>query len=261
LLFDELACFIHANYTNSDKELVLRITRQIVFNDPTKNCLIKGYRYQWNDLPKNKSLFHSPTGCGLPIGNLTSQVFANYYMHKFDAFVTKELGLKFFGRYVDDFIIVHSNKDFLKALIPNLSNFLLSSLHLTLHPKKIYLQHYSKGVKFLGAVIKPNRIYIANRTKGNFYLAIKKQNRIIEHLRPSKEQLDRFLSSINSYLGIMIHYKSFHLRKSIISKNLSKEWLKYVYLNEGVSKFSKFKIMNKSKSHDKKSNYKRKKDI
>jgi hypothetical protein len=261
LLFDELACFIHANYTNSDKELVLRITRQIVFNDPTKNCLIKGYRYQWNDLPKNKSLFHSPTGCGLPIGNLTSQVFANYYMHKFDAFVTKELGLKFFGRYVDDFIIVHSNKDYLKALIPKLSDFLLSNLQLTLHPKKIYLQHYSKGVKFLGAVIKPNRIYIANRTKGNFYLAIHKQSRIIEQSKPTNELVNRFLSSMNSYLGIMIHYKSFYLRKSIISKNLSKEWLKYVYLNEGVSKFSKCKIMNKSKSHDKKSNYKRKKDI
>jgi hypothetical protein len=54
----------------------------------------------------------------LPIGNQTSQVFANFYMHQFDAFVTKQLGIKNYGRYVDDFLIVHSDKEYLKALIP-----------------------------------------------------------------------------------------------------------------------------------------------
>jgi RNA-directed DNA polymerase len=54
------------------------------------------------------------------------------------------------------------------------------TLKLTLHPNKIYLQHYSKGVQFLGAVIKPHRIYIANRTKGNFYSAIEKQNALVK---------------------------------------------------------------------------------
>lgn len=109
-------------------------------------------------------------------------------MHQLDAFVTKELGLKYYGRYVDDFIIVHPDKDFLKSLIPQLSEFLLSTLQLTLHPKKIYLQHYSKGVKFLGTVIKPNRIYIANRTKGNFFNAIEKQNKVIQDHKPTKEE-------------------------------------------------------------------------
>jgi hypothetical protein len=66
-------------------------------------------------------------------------------MHQFDAFIKKELGLKYYGRYVDDFVIVHPDKDYLKSLIPKLSDFLLCTLQLTLHPKKIYLQHYSKG--------------------------------------------------------------------------------------------------------------------
>ncbi|MBM3456340.1 MAG: hypothetical protein FJX80_14590, partial [Bacteroidetes bacterium] len=135
LLFMMLEKFIHHYYTQADKALVLEITQKIIFNQPTQNCIIKGNKKDWEGLPKNKSLFHSPPNCGLPIGNLTSQVFANFYMHQFDAFIKKELGLKYYGRYVDDFVIVHPDKDYLKSLIPQLSNFLLSTLQLTLHPK------------------------------------------------------------------------------------------------------------------------------
>lgn len=135
LLYKLLEQFIHKNYEHTDKSLVLEITRKIIFNNPTQNWIIKGNKKDWEGLPKIKSLFHSPPDCGLPIGNLTSQVFANFYMHQFDAFVTKQLGLKYYGRYVDDFIIVHSDKDYLKSLIPQLTDFLLSTLQLTLHPQ------------------------------------------------------------------------------------------------------------------------------
>ncbi|MDB0002660.1 hypothetical protein N9545_06860 [Salibacteraceae bacterium] len=81
-----------------------------------------------------------------------------------------------------------------------------------------------KGVKFLGTVIKPNRIYIANRTKGNFYNAIEKQNKVIQEHKPTKEDKAAFLSSMNSYLGIMKHYKSYKLRKRMIFKRLSGYW-------------------------------------
>ena len=237
LLLTMLEKFIHQYYTQPDKALVLEITKKIIFNQPTQNCIIKGNKKDWDGLPKNKSLFHSPPDCGLPIGNLTSQVFANFYMHQLDAFATKKLGLKYYGRYVDDFVIVHPDKDYLKSLIPQLSNFLLSTLQLTLHPKKIYLQHYSKGVKFLGTVIKPNRIYIANRTKGNFYNAIEKQNKIIQDHKPTKEDKAAFLSSMNSYLGIMKHYKSYNLRKRMIFKRLSGYWFNHAYLSGGLAKF------------------------
>jgi RNA-directed DNA polymerase len=89
LLFGMLERFIHQYYTMPDKELVLEITRKIIFNHPIQNCIVKGHKKDWEGLPKNKSLFHSPANCGLPIGNLTSQVFANFYMHQFDAYVTK----------------------------------------------------------------------------------------------------------------------------------------------------------------------------
>lgn len=237
ILFEKLEHFIQQKYHASDKNMIIELCRKVIFNDSTKNCIIKGKRSDWNDLPETKSLFHSKPNCGLPIGNLTSQVFANFYMDTFDHYIKHDLKIKYYGRYVDDFVIVHENKEYLKNLIPKLSEFLQTELEVTIHPKKIYLQHYSKGVKFLGTVILPNRIYIANRTKGNFYNAIEKQNEIARNHKPTKEEQQIFQSSMNSYLGIMKHYKTYKLRKVMIFKNLSAWWWNYIYLSGGLSKF------------------------
>jgi len=94
---------------------------------------------------------------------------------------------QYYGRYVDDFVLIHPDKEYLKSLIPKISNFLHSNLQLTLHPNKIYLQHYTKGVQFLGAKIKPYRIYIGNRTKGSFYDTIQEHNKIVKEKKPSEE--------------------------------------------------------------------------
>jgi len=237
ILFKKLTEFINTKYNEPDKPLLIGLCCKTIFNDPTKNCIIKGKRSNWDDLPNNKSLFHSPPNCGLPIGNLTSQVFANFYMDTFDHYIKHDLGIRYYGRYVDDFVIVHQSKEYLKELMQKLTSFLHSTLQATIHPKKIYLQHYSKGVKFLGTVILPNRIYIANRTKGNFYNAIEKQNQIARNHKPTKEEQQAFQSSMNSYLGIMKHYKTYKLRKQMLFKNLSGWWWNYVYLSGGICKF------------------------
>ena len=237
ILFEKLSLFINQKYLETDKELLLALCQKIIFNDPTQNCIIKGKPKNWDNLPKNKSLFYSAHQSGLPIGNLTSQVFANFYMNSFDHHIKHNLNIRYYGRYVDDFVIIHPDKEYLKNLIPQLSNFLLSTLQLTLHPKKIYLQHFSKGVQFLGTIIKPNRIYIASRTKGNFYEAIEKQNIIARQHKPTKEEQSNFLSSMNSYLGIMKHYKTYNLRKKMIYKNLSAWWWNYTFLSGGFAKF------------------------
>jgi RNA-directed DNA polymerase len=237
ILFAKLEKFIQEKYNETDKDLIIKLCKQVIFNDSTKNCIIKGSKSDWDALPPNKSLFHSKPNCGLPIGNLTSQVFANFYMDSFDHFVKHDLKIRYYGRYVDDFVIVHEDKEYLKKLIPILSEYLQTELQVTIHPKKIYLQHYSKGVKVLGTVILPNRIYIADRTKGNFYNAIEKQNKIIQDHKPTKEDKAAFLSSMNSYLGIMKHYKSYKLRKRMIFKRLSGYWFNHVYLFGGIAKF------------------------
>ncbi|MBA7539675.1 hypothetical protein ES705_31955 [subsurface metagenome] len=237
ILFDKLHAFIHEKYKGQDKDLIIELCRKVIFNDPAKKCIVKGKRKNWQGLPPDKSLFHSPENCGLPIGNLTSQVFANFYMSTFDHFVKHALGIRYYGRYVDDFVIVHNDKEYLKSLIQKIKNYLELNLRLTLHPDKIYLQHYTKGVKYLGAVIKPGRIYITNRTVGNFYHALDKQNRIIRDHKPIEEEKKYFLSSMNSYLGIMKHYKTYRLRKNLIIKKLSGWWWNYIYLSGGIGKF------------------------
>ena len=246
ILFKQITNTLHAkkHKINFDLQLILSLIETTVFNNPTKSCIVKGNKKDWNNLPTNKSLFHSANNCGLPIGNLTSQLFGNIYLNQFDHYVKRDLDIKYYGRYVDDFVLIHSDKEYLKSLIDPIRNYLKKELHLILHPKKIHLQHYTKGVKYLGAVIKPNRIYIANRTKGNFYDTIQKQNIIARNHKPTKQEQKDFIASMNSYLGIMSHYKSYKLRKEMIFNNLSGWWWNYVYLSGGIKKFE-LKIKHK----------------
>ncbi len=238
ILFKKLQDFFFEKYPLLDKNLLLELSKKVIFNEPTENCIVKGKKSDWESLPKDKSLFSTPQGCGLPIGNLTSQIFANLYMNSFDHFVKKDLGVKNYGRYVDDFVLVHEDLDFLKSVVPKISKFLETHLYLKLHPQKIYLQHYSKGVKYLGAFINQNRIFLNNRTKGNFFLAFKKQNVIFEKEEIFKEDLDYFLSSMNSYLGIMKHFKTFNLRNFVVEQNPG-YWGNYAYLDDNGFSFSK----------------------
>ena len=238
LLYDKLHKFLIQNYTGSDLDIVLDLVRKIVFYEPTTGCRVKGNLSQWDDLPNRKSLFHASVDCGLPIGNLTSQVFANFYLNDFDHFMKHSLGLQFYGRYVDDFVVVHRDKEFLKSLVTVVRDFLYSHLGLTLHPRKIYLQHYSKGVKYLGVVIKPHRIYIANRTWGNMYDRIGCLNQLVEDAPPSRNDKQAFRSSINSYLGIMGHYATYHRSMAMLNDNLSPWWQRRIRTDNYCRKVS-----------------------
>ncbi|MEI7825887.1 MAG: reverse transcriptase/maturase family protein [Chlorobiaceae bacterium] len=237
-LYERLELFIRANYHLPDRPILLELCRKVIFYDPAANCIIKGKRANWKGLPDDKSLFHSRPGCGLPIGNLTSQVFANFYLNSFDHFMKHTLGLRYYGRYVDDVVAVHQNQAFLNSLLPAIRHFLHRELGLTLHPKKILLEHYSQGIKYLGVIIKPHRLYVANRTKGNMYQAIVKYNHIAERHKPYHSERAAFQSSINSYLGLMKHYHTYTLRRTMLGKHLSPWWLRIAKPNTRLEKFT-----------------------
>ena len=135
------------------------LLEKVIYNDPIYNCVIKGRVSDWKELPDSKSLFKTSANCGLPIGNLTSQLFSNVYLNSFDHYIKEFLKIESYGRYVDDFYIFHSSKEELLGILVKCKSFLVKE-GLILHPKKIYLQHYTKGFQFLGAYIKPHRIYI-----------------------------------------------------------------------------------------------------
>lgn len=133
--------------------LFIELLKRVIFSNPTKGCYKKGGG--WNELPRNKSMFSCKEGCGLPIGNLTSQLFSNVYLSLLDDFVKRDLGFKHYGRYVDDFYIIDCSKDRLLKAIPAINDFLCKRLRLSLHPRKIYLQEAKRGVRFLGSYITP----------------------------------------------------------------------------------------------------------
>ena len=205
-------------YLGLPRELLLYLLEITIYNNVKENCKIKSHRGAWKDLPKSKSLFGYPQGIGLPIGNLTSQLFGNIYLNDFDHFVKKELKLKYYGRYVDDMLFVHHDKMFLESLIPQLRNK-LAEIGLVLHPNKIILKSVSDGLPFLGQIIKPYRKYIANRSKNNFYGAITKVNQQLLNSDGSNlTELHTIRATINSYLGTLTNAKTYRLRKKIMDR-------------------------------------------
>lgn len=193
-----------------DYGLIRYLTREIVFNDPTYNCYVRGRRSQGEGRPPSKSLFHTPEGCGLPIGNLTSQLFSNVYLSKLDDFVKRSLGERHYGRYVDDFFIVGNDRLRLLRLIPVIRDFLKNELGLSLHPDKMHLQEAVKGINFLGAVVKPYRRYLLDKTKRRVNLQVR-----CAVCQPVRQMT----STLNSYLGYMRHLNCRNFTRKLVERN------------------------------------------
>ncbi|MCC8187976.1 MAG: RNA-directed DNA polymerase [Bacteroides sp.] len=140
ILAGKLDAFIRSRYKGEDIEEVRRLTRQVVMVNPVEGCQVNSVRTKWDGLPRDKSIFTTngyamPNGFpslfdevnrqkGIPIGNLTSQLFANFYLNGLDHFVKHTLGLGYYGRYMDDFVMVHPDKEFLLKVKKDVRNSL-----------------------------------------------------------------------------------------------------------------------------------------
>ena len=151
------------------------------------------------------------------------------------------IGIRCYVRYVDDFVIVHESKSYLKYLIPKIRAFLKDELHLTLHPKKIYLQEAKKGVPFLGAFIKPNLILSGRRVQKNFAQKMRAYEILARDHKPSKNELSAILASTNSYLGIIRHYKSWKMRVAVLKTYFAERLSKYFSLKGDALKIERKK--------------------
>ena len=139
---------------------------------------------------------------GLPLGNLTSQLFSNIYMNRFDQFIKHKLKMKHYIRYADDFVFLSQDKQMLHSIIPAIRSFLLFDLHLTLHPNKIFIKTIASGVDFLGWVHFSDHRVLRSVTKRRML------KRVAEH--PTDE-------TIASYLGLMSHGNTKRLHLSEMS--------------------------------------------
>ena len=234
-LYDLTEKFLRERYAENDLPMLLYLIRATVFNRPEKNCIRRTPPQSWKGLPRDKSLFHSDGSCGLPIGNLTSQLLALNYLDGLDHLITGEWGVEHYGRYVDDMVLVHPSKEHLIVVKTKISEW-LAAHGLTLHPRKVYLQHYTKGVLFVGGMILPGRKYLSNRTVGFCYDAIDRLNRLAasspDYVLTHGEE---FVNTVNSYLGMMRHFASYNLRRKVM-KRVGKEWWRVVYFEGHIEK-------------------------
>lgn len=243
---DKLKEFAQKQYRCDFKELLLWLIEVVVMHRPELNCMFNSDPKDWEGLAHNKSLFRTGAGRGAPIGNLTTQLFANFYMVEFDELMvaeierlqTEEHVAASFNRFVDDFIIVCSSKKHLKRLV-RMANEKLTEMGLEMHKDKRYFQPASHGVLFVGTYIKNGRLYLSNRTLGRFRDKVLSIAKFIQS--PAQEitscDLDHILATLNSYLGFCKGRRTYRLRCRIMEPLLqSSEFGKYYSVNRNVSK-------------------------
>lgn len=230
LVTDRALCFV------GDGNSALRYLLGVMLGrSPEVDCIRCGDTSLWQHLPPHKSLFTCGEGKGLTIGDVLIQHIANLFLNPIDHYITDVLGLGY-ARYVDDMVIVGTDKKYMLSCVPLIRQRLIEEAGLTLHPRKFYLQHYTKGVKFVGAVIKPLRTYISNRTVNNAFGCIRRCNAIrSDSLR--RKYIDRLVASVNSYLGIMQHHESYNIRQRLIG-TIDTRWRKYITIADDYTKIT-----------------------
>lgn len=236
MVTDKLCRFIRGRYKGEDIETLIYLTRLTLLNSPADNCIIQGDPKEWEALPPNKSLFTVPKGYGLPIGNITSQLVANFLLDETDHYLTETLGLTI-DRYVDDTATVDCDKERLLMAMPLIREHLWETAEVRVNPKKYYLQHYKKGVKFLGTVIKGERIYIANRTLGKAMCRLHGFNKMAVENGADwcKANAEHFVSCMNSYLGLMRQGQEYGMRRAFCGQ-IDEAWKKYIIVEWDFTK-------------------------
>lgn len=137
---------------------------------------------------------------GIPLGNLTSQLFINIYLNEFDQFIKRTLKIKYYIRYADDFVILSKDKNWLINLIPQLEDFLIRELKLIMHPDKISIRSFASGNDFLGWIHFANHRVLRTKTK-------KRMRRRITN--------DPNDATLASYRGLLSHGNAYKLSQSL----------------------------------------------
>ena len=207
---------------NTKKCFILKADIRHYFDEVSHEILINIIKRKIKDekviwlIKKILSNFNSEIkGKGMPLGNLTSQFFANVYLNELDYFVKHKLKIKYYIRYVDDFIIFNSNKEILEKNKEEINKFLKEELKLELHPDKSRILLLKNGVTFLGY-----RVF--------YYHKLLKKNNLRKFEKSLRQKIDYYnsgiltkeiiLESLQGWLGYAISANTFNLRKRILIK-------------------------------------------
>jgi len=206
-----LRCILAARIT---EPWWMALAETILFHDPRKDFELRGRPELLEKVPHHKRLTSQPDHLGLPIGNLSSQFFANAYLNVLDQYIKHRIGARHYIRYVDDFILLHDSPDWLNAALAEMTDFLPRELSARLNHSKTILQPVARGVDFVGQVIRPWNTRTRSRTVSQATHRLRSM--------PAAE----VWHSGNSYLGLMrqasnSHYDRIKIAHAVLARGHS----------------------------------------
>ncbi|MHB8808737.1 MAG: reverse transcriptase/maturase family protein [Desulfobulbaceae bacterium] len=196
-------------------QALLYLLRRIIFHDCTGGYLFKGDPAALDQVPPHKSLFHVPAGKGLPIGNLTSQFFANVYLNELDQFVKHRLKCRYYIRYVDDCVLVADNPAQLESWRSEIEEFLARRLSLQVKAGAV-LRRVADGADFLGYIVRPDYLLARRRVVNNLKARLagyaarivstrRLGERLVTRIAAGGEAAVQLRQTLASYLGHFRH--------------------------------------------------------
>jgi hypothetical protein len=195
-----------------------RVTHALLRHDPLRNGAdVRATPDELAQVPPHKRLANAAPGCGLPIGNLSSQFFANVYLDALDQFAKHTLRAKRYLRYVDDFVLVHHDRAQLLRWQDQIVSFLRDRLRLSLKPD-IRLHRLGDGIDFLGYVVRPSHTLVRRRVVAHFNAALASwEGEHVHHgrVRATADQRRCLQSVLASYEGHFRHANSYRLQQSL----------------------------------------------
>ncbi len=225
ILWRLLKPFIQENYHEPDLDTLLWLTWTILRHHPQKDCVLRGHDFK-DEMPRSKTLLFAELYIGSPIGNITSQILANFILSFMDV-VALEYAVRHGGeiiRFMDDVMGVFPTKEAALGFRDMLAAWAPEHLNQHLHPDKVYIQEAHKGVKALGFVIKPGRVYLSNSTIGNLYNTLEETEQLCAQLlRPDGVTMERlrmlehYVSGINSHLGFLSHTAARNIMRKLFA--------------------------------------------
>ncbi len=153
-------------------------------------------------------------GKGVPIGNLTSQIFSNIYLSELDYFVKHTVRERYYFRYADDFLFLHYNPAHLQAVQDRVGRFLQEYLRLTIHPDKIVLRTLTQGIDFVGYVELPHHRILRTSTRHRMFAKMRQKIRGYNSGESDEESLRQ---SLQSYAGLLKHCNGYGVQQRLFN--------------------------------------------
>jgi hypothetical protein len=157
--------------------------------------------------------YETGPGRGIPIGNLTSQYFANYYLAFVDRYIKETLRIRGYARYMDDMVLWGNNPRLLTGQAAQIDTFIQSRLLLTLKPP--YQNRCSTGLPFLGFLITPGGIFLAQTSKRRF---IRRYKTYLRNYSNGTWNIDRLAAHVNAIIAWTLIAKAKNFRYTVFQR-------------------------------------------